>query len=65
MIGLAQTTEALGVLAGQDAVIQRLEVDALAKLPLQVLIPVDATVDVVGWVGTELQKNGPLSASIA
>jgi len=58
MIGLAQTTEALGVLAGQDAVIQRLEVDALAKLPLQVLIPVDATVDVVGWAGTELQKTG-------
>ena len=43
----------------QDAVVQRLEGDAfLGQLPLDVLVPVDAQLGVVGEVGAELEEEG-------
>ena len=49
-----------GVRATQDAVVERLEPDApLRQLPLQILVPVDAQLRVVGEVRTELQEERP------
>jgi hypothetical protein len=49
-----------GVLAGENAVVQRFEGDAfLCELALEVLVAVDAQLGVVGEVRTVLQKERP------
>ena len=52
------------VRAAQDAVVERLEPAAqLGQLPLQILVPVDAQLRVVGT--NSFRKNGPKSSSTA
>lgn len=55
---VADALQRLGVGAGQHPVVQRLELDAaLGKLPLGVLVAVDAQLGVVGEVRAELQEE--------
>jgi len=55
---IADALQRLGVLARQDAVVQRLEGDAaLAQLALGVLVAVDAQLGVVGKVRAKLQER--------
>src|SRR4051812_25609552 len=50
----------LGIGAGLDAVVERLELDAtLGKLALEVLVAVDAELRVVGEIGAEFQEERP------
>ena len=54
----------LGVGTGLDAVVQRLERHpTLGKLPLEILVAVDAELGIVGKVGAELQEEWPKSSS--
>ena len=55
-----QPLHAPGVVAAQDAVVERLECDApLRQLLLQILVPVDAELGVVREVRAELQEERP------
>ena len=54
----------LGLLAAQDAVVECLEADApLRQLPLEIFVPVEAELRVVGEVRVELHKQGTKSSS--
>ena len=55
---VGQPLQAFGVRAPQDAVVERLVGDApFRQLPLEVLVPVDAQLGVVGEVRAELQEE--------
>src|ERR1700675_831929 len=57
---VAQPLHQLGVGTGLDAVVQRLERHpTLGKLPLEILVAVDAELGIVGKVGAELQEERP------
>ena len=56
--GVRQPLHAVGVVAPQDAVVERLERDTpLRQLSLQILVPVDAQLGVVREVRAELQEE--------
>ena len=57
---VADRLQASGVRAPQDTVVERLEANTLdGKLPLGILMSIDAELPIIGKVGAEFQKEGP------
>jgi hypothetical protein len=63
--GIADLLGTLGISTGEQPVVQGGEGDPLlGLLPLEVLVPVEAQLRVVGKVGADFRKKGPKSRSM-